>query len=772
MIYVRILLKYRIIILACVIIITTFFGYYAMKMSTDNSIDIWLSKNDKDMEYYKAFLKKFGDEEFFVVAFSTTNMFTRDRILEINTIAEKIKKLDGIVRVISLADIFKDKITSSSFKEKVKTQHDRPLMNIFKQQLLADPAYRNSIISKNGKTTAIIATVKSVIPESRRQLVSEIKKVLYDHKTVTRSNSTNKRSPRYHVAGPSVVNAELDRMSKQDMTKFTPLMFAISIIVLGCLFRKVSGVLIPLLTVGVCMIWVTGCFVLFGQTMNMISNMLLPLTFIIALSTAIHLINHYYQETKLSVLKEDAIYNTIRHVGIPILMTSITTAIGFVSLTTSSIPPVFITGLFMSGCATIIFIIGMTLIPILLSFVPSQMPVDAGNVFLPKYFFAKMNDQERGFGVLLSSLSCLIAKYKGIILACGLVAGLIFVWGISKLQVESDIMTSFPKNSQIAKDNAYIERHLMGLLPAEIVAEATNGISILQPHILNNLVDLQKYLYSIPEVTGSISVANYIQKAHQIVKGDNPQYYSIPGTEKEARDYVKLTSVFGDKYVNHLYAKEYTDARISVRMKQVGSNRYQAVIKSIKEYIHKHLDTTTLSWHVTGIVPLLISVQDNILRSEIQSFSLAFLLTFISTAVVLRSVKIGLICVIPNLLPVTITLGLMGFIGMKLDAATIMIASIALGISVDNTIHIFYRFKKELSFDGDYPNAVNRTLQNVGKTAMITSLSAAFGFMVFSFSSFKPIQYFGVLTSVTMLNAIISDLFISPSCLMLFKPRF
>jgi len=768
--YIHILLKFRIIILACIIIVTAFFGYYAREMRTDNSIEIWLSKNDKDLDYYKAFLKKFGDEEFLVVAFSAVNIFAKDRIREINSIAEKLKKLDGIVSVYSLADVFKDKVTSPSFKEKIKTLQNRPLMNVFKQQLLTDSVYQNNIISKNGKTTAIIATVKCIGPESRKQLVSEIRKVL--HEMAVRSTDTNDRKCRYHLAGPSVVNAELDRMSKQDMGRFTPFMFVMSILVLGCLFRKISGVLIPMLTVGVCIIWITGCFVLFGQSMNMISNMLLPLTFIIALSTSIHLISHYYQESKFSIRKEDAIYNTLRHVSIPILMTSVTTAIGFISLTTSSIPPVLITGLFMSGCAALTFIISITFIPILLSFNTSHMSIYARSVFPLKESFIEGPDRERGFGFLLLRLGRFIVKYKGLILACGLVVGLFFMWGVSKLQVESDIMASFPKNSQIARDNAYIKRHLMGLLPIEIVAETTNGISILQPNILNNLVDLQRYLRSIPEVTSSLSVANYIQKTHQIVNDDNPQYYSIPGTEKEAADYLKLASVYGDKYVNCLYTKGHTDARVSVRMKQVGSNRYQAVIKSIKEYIHRHLDTTAISWHITGIVPLLISVQDNILLSEIQSFSLAFLLTFISTAVVLKSVKIGLISIIPNLLPCTITLGLMGFTGMKLDAATIMIASIALGISVDNTIHIFYRFKKELSVDGDYSKAVCNTLQGVGKTALFTSLSAAFGFMVFSFSSFKPVQYFGVLTSVTMFNAIISDLFISPSCLMLFKPKF
>lgn len=768
--YVHFLLKFRITILTCIVLVTAFFGYYARDMRTDNSIEIWLSKNDRDLDYYKTFLEKFGDEEFLVVAFSAVNLFTKDRIQSVNTIAEKLKKLDGIIRVISIADVFKDKLSSPFFFKKIRSQQGRSLMNIFKQQLLTDSVYQNTIISQNGKTTAIIATVKCAGPASRKQLASEVKNILYE--TVASSAGPVTRKQRYHVAGPSMVNAELDRMSQQDMARFTPLMFAMSILVLGCLFRKVSGVLIPLLTVGVCILWVTGCFVLLGQTMNMISNMLLPLTFIIALSVSIHLVGHYYDECKFPVQKADAISHTLRHVGIPILMTSITTAIGFVSLTTSSIPPIFITGLFMGGCAALTFVIGMTLIPILLSFVSSHRPVDTGNRVSPECSLAESHARERDVGLLLSGLGRFVVNYKRYVFTGSLAVGLFSVWGISKLQVESDLMASFPKSSQIARDNAYIERHLMGLLPVEIVAEATNGTSILQPSLLNNLVDLQKYLHGIPEVTGSLSVADYIQKTHQFMNDDKPQHYSIPETEKKSTDYVKLASVYGDKYVNSLYTPKHTDARISVRMKQVGSNRYQAVIQSIREYIHKHLDTTALSWHITGIVPLLISVQDNILRSEVQSFSLAFLLTFISTAVVLKSVKIGLISVIPNLLPSMITLGFMGFTGMKLDAATIMIASIALGISVDNTIHIFYRFKKEVSVSGDYATAVCQTLQGVGKTALFTSLSAAFGFMVFSFSSFKPVQYFGVLTSVTMLHAMISDLFISPCCLVLFKPKF
>lgn len=769
--YIKILLKYRITVLICLVFATVFFGFYAGKMKTDNSIEIWLSKNDRDFEYYKGFLKKFGDEEFLVIALSAVDIFTKERIQEINAIAERLKKFDGVVSVTSLADVFKDTIKSPLFQEKLKGQKNRPVLNVFKKAVITDPLYRNSLISGNGKTTAVIAVVKSMKPESRKQLVSEIRTLLKDM-----AEKSAEKKHTYHLAGPTVVNAELDRMSKQDMARLTPFMFVLSLVVLGCLFRRISGVLIPTAMVSLCLVWITGCFVLCGQTMNMISNMLHPLTFIIALSASIHLINHYYHESTVATSVENAIYNTLRQVGIPILMTTITTIVGFISLATSSIPPVLITGLFMSGCAALTFFMSMICLPVLLSFIPikeracvSTCPRENGDG-RNTHYAEKDIKGECAFNTFFSLLGRFAVRYKGITLSCALAAGLFFLWGISKLKVESDIMASFPKNSQIAKDNNYIESRLMGLLPVEIIAEAANDASILQPGILNNIVTLQRYLKSFPEITNSLSVADYIQRTHQVVKGSKQYPDSIPTTEKEATDYVKLASVYGNKHMNSLYSKELRDARISVRMKQVGSGRYREIINSIKEYIRSRLDTTILSWHITGIVPLLINVQDNILWSEIQSFSLAFLLTFISTAVALKSVKIGLISIIPNLLPITITLGFMGLTGMKLDAATIMIASIALGISVDNTIHIFYRFKKEISIDGDYSKTVCRTLQGVGRTALFTSLSAAFGFMVFSFSGFKPIQYFGVLTSITIGNAIISDLLISPSCLMLFKP--
>ncbi|MBF8276670.1 MAG: hypothetical protein HW390_1743 [Candidatus Brocadiaceae bacterium] len=525
--YIYILLRYKIAILCCIVAVTAFLGYYATRMRTDNSIEIWLSNDDEDMAYYRSFLDKFGDEEFLVVAFSAVDMFSPNCIREINTLAEKMKKLDGVRSVASLAEVFKDKVASPHFKEIVHRQN-HPFLALFKRQMTTDPAYQKTLISKDGKTTAIVAVVKCVGPESRKQLVAEVKYLLTD--MVEKQKAAGNKVRTYHVAGPSVVNAELDRMSKQDMARLTPLMFGLSVIVLGCLFRRASGVLIPVITVGVCFVWVTGCFVLFGQTMNMISNMLLPLTFIVSLATSIHLISHYYHEqatdqdchnqlepqdgrvfacasTGSESRNIAAISHTLRHVGVPILMTTITTAIGFLSLVTSNIPPVRVTGLFMGGCAVLTFIVSMTMIPILLSFVPlgdriwlnirkrfclPRTPQIADGVLSSSGSkrggtVMVLEEEERGISTVLDILWYFITRHRNGILLSTLLVGAVFVFFTLRIQVESDIMASFPENSHITRDNAFIEKHLMGLLPVEIVADTVNGASILQPNVLKNL---------------------------------------------------------------------------------------------------------------------------------------------------------------------------------------------------------------------------------------------------------------------------------------------
>jgi predicted RND superfamily exporter protein len=343
------------------------------------------------------------------------------------------------------------------------------------------------------------------------------------------------------------------------------------------------------------------------------------------------------------------------------------------------------------------------------------------------------------------------------------------IYGITKTDAESSIFESFPKSSEITKSTEHIEQNLMGLIPMDIVVDATNMGGVFQPDVLVEMEKLQDYLKGIPEVTKSVSVVDYVKYLNTLLNKDAPDSQVI--TKDKAIDYVKLASLHGDNIVKSLYTKDYNEGRISVRMKNVGSSRYETIVNDIEGFIKVNFPLS-VGCAITGIVPLLMDMQGYLIESQIKTFALAFVLVFISIALLLKSARIGMVSMIPNLIPIAITLGVMGYAGINLDVATIMIASVAIGISVDDTIHFLYRFKEEFKKDGDHYLAIQRTLSGVGRALIFTTVVATCGFLVFCLSNFKAIQYFGLLTGITMVSAIIADLLILPSYILLFKPKF
>jgi uncharacterized protein len=262
------------------------FGYYAIESKTDNSIEVWLKRNDPKLDYYYDFLDKFGDDEFLIIAMDGDDLFTGKKIKLVNEIATRLESVKGVRNVISLASVYKDKLSAPYFKEVLKRNKARSVLDVFEEKILDDPMYVNNVISSDGETTAIIATVAKGSPEARKELVKDTREIL---SAVETENSMKK----FFLAGPSIVNTELDRMSQNDMKTFTPVMFAVALVILVVLFKNISGVLIPAITIGINIMWTVGLFVIFGNNMNMVSGMLIPLVFIISLATTVHILNRF-----------------------------------------------------------------------------------------------------------------------------------------------------------------------------------------------------------------------------------------------------------------------------------------------------------------------------------------------------------------------------------------------------------------------------------------------------------------------------------------------
>ena len=755
-----IILKYRILFFILIGLLTGFFGYFARQASTDNSIEVWLNEGDPKLDYYHDFIEKFGDEEFLIIAVNDASIFSSEGIKLIDSIAKRLEKLEGVKNVTSLASVFKDKLSSPYFKDILKKSRGKKVVDVFKEEIMSDHMYLNNVISVDGKTTAIIATVTKGSPESRMKLVNESRNII----TSIRNALGQEALPKdFHLAGPSIVNAELDRMSQRDIKVFMPIMFAVAFVILIILFRNLSGVLIPILTISINTIWAVGLFVIFQNKMNMVSSMLTPLVFIISLATTVHILNRFYQEATISKDRQRNVLETVKHIGIPCFLTCTTTAIGFLSLMVSDVTPVKNTGIFIAAGVMMSFFVCITLVPGILSLFPVSGSRSSGNVSGDeKLGIAEVRGMSGFVGNFVKKNTLWIFAFSIIFVGFA-------IYGITRIKVESNIFESFPENSEISRSTAYIENNLMGLLPIEIAVNAVNTGGIFQPEVLDKMENLQDYLKEIPEVTTSMSVADYVRKLNKLLGKDKSNNQAV--TQQKAIDYVKLASLHGDSIVKSLYTSDNNEGRVSVRMKNVGSSRYQEIVNGIEQFIKSNFPAS-IGCTVTGIVPLLMDMQGYLVESQIKTFTLAFILIFICITLLLKSLRIGMISMIPNLIPVTVTLGVMGYLDIRLDVATIMIASVAIGISVDDTIHFLYRFKKEFQIDMNHYLAIQRTLSGVGRALVFTTVVATCGFLIFCLSSFKPIQYFGLLTGVTMVTALVADIFILPSCILLFKPKF
>ncbi|NOG83109.1 MAG: RND family transporter [Planctomycetes bacterium] len=767
-------MKYRILFFVLIAILTGLFGHYASRSKTDNSIEVWLKHNDPRLDYYYDFIDKFGDDEFLIISIDGDDLFTGKKIKLINTIATRLEGVTGVRSVLSLASVYKEKLSSPYFKERLKRDKSKPVIEVFKEKILDDPMYVNNVISSDGETTAIIATVKKGSPELREQLVKETREIM---RTVDSENNSDPSQPLvkeergegngqqkgFFLAGPSIVNTELDRMSQKDMRTFTPVMFAVAIIILVVLFKNISGVLIPAITISINIMWTVGLFVIFGNKMNMVSGMLIPLIFIISLATTVHILNRFYQELKLSGNRGESIQRTIKHITVPCFLTCVTTSIGFLSLVLSDVIPVKTTGIFMASGIMMSFFVCITLVPGILSL----LPVWLSRPFMDKQKGRELNSVEsRG---LYDFIGTFVKNNALSIFAISVVFVGAAIYGITKIKTESSIFESFPKSSEIARSTEHIEEKLMGLIPLDIVVDAGNMDGIFQPEVLATMEKLQDYLHGIPEVTKTVSVTDYVKHINRLLNKDNQNSSVI--TEDKAIDYVKLASLHGDTIVKSLYTEDYNEGRITVRMKNVGSSRFREIVNEIEGFVTANFPLS-VGCTITGIVTLIMEMQGYLIESQIKTFSLAFILVFICIALLLKSARIGMLSMIPNLIPIAITVGVMGYVGINLDVATIMIASVAIGISVDDTIHFLYRFKEEFKGEGDHYLAIQRALSGVGRALIFTTVVATCGFLVFCLSNFKAIQYFGLLTGITMVSAIVADLFILPACILLFKPKF
>lgn len=799
-------------------LIIIFFSFYISDFKLDSSADSLVLENDSDLKYYRAVSAKYGSEDFVVITFSPfdKDLFSKKNLLQIENLIDDLKKINRVESVTSILDVpllYSPKLSLSELSHKNNTLRKGDVdIELVKKEFLESPLYKNLLTSENNDTTVLLVkfkrdkTYQSLL--SKRQSLRDkkyngvlnnfeknelkiIEKKFSDYsieraknekvtiKEIRNIMSDYKEDSRMFLGGIPMIASDMTDFIEQDIKKFGIGILLFLIITLSVIFRSIRWVVIPLVGCIASVIFVSGFSGFADWRLTVISSNFPSLLLIITMSMTIHLVVRYREINSNSdeTNKIKSIKETIYYMFIPCIYTSLTTIVAFISLFVSGIRPIIDFGHMMTFGIISAFIITFIIFPTIISLIPYKKENDSKDLTKKiTLYIAKISNQ----------------NYKKIILVSVIVAFTGF-YGISNLKVENRFIDYFHNDTEIHKGMLEIDQKLGGTTPFDIIIKAPDSY-------LNSVIDqeeddlfgelsealgdentnTQSYWLTIPKIKEIKKIHYYLESLDETGKVLSISTLTdlvadLNGGPLSDLQIGAIRSAVSDQ-VNEVLLKPYlsddgNEIRISLRV--IDSNKQlkrKDFIEQVEGFLLKDMGYQQDQFRTSNMLVLYNNMLQSLFSSQIQTIGFVFISILIMFIFLFKSLSLALISIIPNMIPATIVLGFMGLKEIPLDLMTITIAAISVGIAVDNTIHYIIRFKREFNNYNNYESVIERCHSSIGKAMYYTSLIIVVGFSILSLSNFIPTIYFGLLTGLAMLTALISSLLLLPSMLVFFKP--
>ncbi|MBI3268063.1 MAG: MMPL family transporter [Planctomycetes bacterium] len=562
----------------------------------------------------------------------------------------------------------------------------------------------------------------------------------------------------FFLGGVPVVRRDYVNLTQRDTATFMPLVLGLLLGVLLLVFRSLSGVLLPLLVMILSVIWTFGFLALCGGTLNLVSAIIPVLVVIAGISDAIHLILNYYEVYGEVSDRRRALVRTIEENGVACFLTSATTAVGFFTLATTDMPLLVDFGIFTGTGILFAWFISLVVIPICLSFLAPP---------------AAERREEMDTGALASFLQWVprfVDRRKGSVALVALAVLAAFGLGIGRIEIEAKLLDDLPLDHPVLATNRLIEDRLGGIFSLEYIVEGRTEDVVKEPEFLRQVAALQRYLDSFPETGKVLSVVDYIKDLRHSFYGERDAERRIPDTREETAQLLFLYDISKKKPLEGFVDHAYRRARISAKIHDVGTHGTMRVLRAVDDWIRRFAPDE-IRVRVTGLVSLAQKVNEFVVWNMTTSFLLDFLIIGATFLVLTRSFRLALVGLIPNVVPLAVTLGVMGWLGIALKPTSAIIFGITFGIAVDDTVHALARYRLEFAKDGDLLKAVERTFRGEGRATIFFSIILSLGFSILLFSQFRANQYFGFLCGVTIVAGLLGELFLLPWSLLVLRPR-
>lgn len=734
-------------------------GYHGRKVEMSYDFRGTVPANDPEQLFFTEFKEQFGEDGGIVaIGLKDSSIYQYKNFEKLREFCVSVKQIPGVNDVISLPQIkMMEKDTARKqfrlvdiFPGKVKSQHelDSLLKEAAKQKF-----YLGQITNQeNGAIAILISINKDYLNSSRRiEVTNEIIK--------RGGHFTESTAIVLHYAGLPFVRSVIAERVSAELKTFLALSVLVTGIILLIFFRSFRAMIFPLIVIGIVVVWVIGTIVLLGFKITLLSGMIPPIIVVIGIPNAIYLMNKYHSEYASHGNKMLAITQVIRKVGVATFLTNLTTAIGFLVLLTADITILREFGIVAGINVMATFVVSLILIPGVFSWMPPPSPKHL------RHLDFKLIDN------LLVGIDLTVHRHRSLIYAVTIIMIGFAVIGMYRIHTVSFMVDDLPENSVEKQDLKFFEEHFSGVMPLEMVVNTGKRRGVIDVKNLQKLDEFEQFLDSIKYISRPVSIVSFVKAAKQAFYNNNPARYSLP--DNRERNFI-LPYLKGQSDASGLF-NAFVDStlqtmRISLQVADIGSDKMDSLINQvIQPKIDMLFSGTDISVRITGTTPLFIKGNSFLISNLKGSLLLAFALIALTMGFLFANLRMIVIALIPNVIPMMITASLMGYFGVPLKPSTVLIFSIAFGISVDYSIHFLAKYRQELHAKNFFiPVAVSSTILEVGKSMVYTSIVLLAGFIIFAFSSFGGTIALGVLTSITLFISMFTNLILLPSLIMTF----
>ena len=742
--------KYSYLALTVILLITIFTGSQAIQLRFDYDFEKFFPQEDDDLDFFTEYRTTFeNDNDFVLFALkSKTGIFDQEFLTKAQTFTNKLKQLPHVREVISPLEAQYPKIDFSSIGD-----FQVPYFHI------NDPSKYSADSLFIAQTNDPISNVVSlengvvVIVLKNKELINKMDS---DELSTAINNLVETTDfDEIYVIGKILGQQLYIEIMKIEFGTFMLISILILTLFLIIAYRSLWGIIIPLTTVLLSVVVSLGIMKMFGRPLNMMTTLLPVIMLVVGMSDVVHLVAKYLEEIRIGKTKVEAIKHTLKTVGMATLLTSITTALGFVTLIFVEMEPVQDFGIFTAVGVMSAFLIAIIFIPAI--FYLSKIPKIADP--------AKSNaDWERW----LRKCFVLLIRNKRVVLIGYVVIGLIALFGATRIQFDYFLMQELGDDDPLVKEIKFFDKSFDGIRPFEMaVVPKKEGATVYDFEVMTEINKLEEYLISDYKVGQMISPTTPFKFVNRALRNGKAEYYKFP-EKKKRYEYIegKMKEMGAGAQLADIISKDGKMARLSGRMVDPGSREILFRNDSLEQFYKTKIDTNVVAYKLTG-TPVIIDKSSRYLAVNVLSgLAIAFLLIAVMMSLLFKSVKMGLISLIPNLFPILLVAGIIGFFGIDLNITTSIVFTVAFGIAVDDTIHFLSRYAQELRRGKSNLYAIKRTFLSTGKAIIITSIILLGGFCSLIFSDFMSTFYIGVFVSLTLLFAVITDMMLLPLVLM------